>query len=390
MLKRRRHHSYGATLLQRIQRYAPQVVLLAVVLMGILGAIAFYLALRPCVIAIEPGQVAHFEVTKTIFSEAMDDAEEQAVRREQQKLTLLTLESGGLAALVVDPGGERCLDLRLVELKRTGQIFLKNGDVTHNYGPSVGYFDFNLMAFANGLDQAGDAEVHYSHHRRRSARPAHTFAAPTMGWCRVSVGGLSAIEWIDRVPPSMPSLDGERHVQMQDMAMTYAFDTSRGIWESGELEFFAGVETPTGRIRHRVEVRLELKDIERLEAATLAEARRSVLALTSLQEHLAAGRYAGVDRVLGAAAGFPCASGELWQSRRNDLASAAQPGDFLVQAGSVRSSAAANGSGFALADHWRWLPALLPAGWHTVTLPVPSLPKTRLSWPILVAPLPRQ
>ena len=40
---------------------------------------------------------------------------------------------------------------------------------------------------------------------------------------------LPAIEWVDRAPPEMMSIDGERYVQMQDIVMRYGFDTGCGF-----------------------------------------------------------------------------------------------------------------------------------------------------------------
>ena len=54
-------------LFQTIQRYAPWVVLGVVALMGVIGIVAFYLALRPCVVEVKPGQIVRYEVSKEDF-----------------------------------------------------------------------------------------------------------------------------------------------------------------------------------------------------------------------------------------------------------------------------------------------------------------------------------
>ena len=322
-------------LFQMVQRYAPQVVLGAVMLMGLTGIVAFYLALRPCVVHIEPGHVIRYEVTKKIFSDTTED-EERLLREETSSVVFVMLSSDGLTAMIVGPPGDRRPDVRYVEMKRTGQVLLRSDEVTHNYGPSVGYFDFNLMSLPPGLDQAWDAEMHYSYPppNKRShnthIRRTHNGTVPTFRW------RYPAIEWVDKSPPDMLSRDGERYVQMQDIVMRYGFDTGRGIWEFARLNFRAGVETPDGLVRHRVEVSLRLIDVDTLRPETLRESRLALAQLHTIQRLMAERKYDVAQDLIREEVWSPVAEiRTVFERWRSDAQAVIQPGDYLIQVGTV-------------------------------------------------------
>ena len=159
-----------------IQRYAPQVVLGCVVLMGVVGVIFFYLALRPCIVDIAPGKVIRYELVKQIFADGDDDQEDVLLREQRSEIALIMLAADGTAALLVDSGAHRRSEVQYVEVKRTGQVLLRHEDVTHSYGPAVGYFDFNLMSLPPGLDQARMRKFTIAIHRQISAAQ-HPYSA---------------------------------------------------------------------------------------------------------------------------------------------------------------------------------------------------------------------
>ena len=323
-------------LFQTIQRYAPWVVLGVVALMGVIGIVAFYLALRPCVVEVKPGQIVRYEVSKKIFADASEGDEEALLREERSTVSLIMLSADGLSAMLVAPPGARRPDLRFVELKRTGQVLLRSGETSLSHGPKVGYFDFNLMSLPPGLDQAWDAEVHYgyppSSKRSHSThiRRTHNGSIPRFSW------RLPAIEWVDQTPPELVAVDGQRYVQMQDLVMTYGFDTSRGLWDSARLRFRAGVETPEGLLRHRVEVSLKLREVELLTGEQLREARQAVNRIDRIQSLMASGNVTEArSRIADESRSRIPEITHLLERWRADANAQAGPGDFLIQVATI-------------------------------------------------------
>lgn len=264
-----------------IQRRAPQVVLALVVVMGLLGVAAFYFALRPCVLELQAGRIVHYRLTTTILPE--DRLDQRVLREEIQDVRLIQLGADGEGALLVQPHWARRGELRPVSMRRAGQVLLRDGDLTLDYGPAVGYFDFNLLRLPPGLDQAWDAEVRYGYpppdkraHNVRIRR-THNGSRPRFRW------QLPAIEWVDRAPPGMGMADGQRYVQMQDVTVTYRFDTQRGIWQDAQMQFSAGVETAEGYVRHRIAIELVMLTVEGVASAEQGDLRSAVSQLQQVQ-----------------------------------------------------------------------------------------------------------
>ncbi|TVR42938.1 MAG: hypothetical protein EA402_10825 [Planctomycetota bacterium] len=278
------HGAMPLDLINRCQRHAPLVVLLLVVVMGLVGVAAFFIALRPCVLDLPAGTIARYSLVTEVWPD--EPGAPLPLRQQRHEITLFVYGRDGRAVLLTQSGGLRRGELRPARLRRDGRVHLLAGEegdeLQHDHGPAIGYFDFNLLVLPPGLDQAWDAEFIYAYpppEKRRQVvrvRRTHNGARPRFSYA------LPAVEWVDAQPRSLRGED-ERYVQMRDIQVNYRFDTRRGLWHDADISFLAGVEIADGYLRHRLRLRLVLEDVQTLAATELAAMHEDIQRLRRLQ-----------------------------------------------------------------------------------------------------------
>lgn len=328
-----------------LQRYAPQVVMGAVLAVGLAGVVAFYLALRPCVVEHQPGTRLSYMLRSTMQPLAVMDADVsvQVSRHVQHRVHLYFLGLDGDAALLVEYDGPRRPSLYRVVVQRDGRVRLHDGTQLHDYGPTIGYFDFNLLALPPGLDQYWHAPLRYAYPppEQRALTPhvqrTQNGARPRFRWRHPS------IEWVDRRPGGTSA---QRYVQIRDIDVRYRFDSRAGVWSDGHMRFIAGVETEEapGYQQEQVDVRLELLDLRSGGESQRARLQGQVRALHAVEAMVAEGDQPGVLELLAQlrtlSDGDPLLDA-LLQRWYEDLTVSAQPGAHAVQVATVSGQTAA-------------------------------------------------
>lgn len=317
-----------------------------VLAVGLAGVVAFYVALRPCVVEHQPGARLSYVLRSELQSVSHGDEGEGLLpqsRFTHYRIHLYMLGLDGEAALLVEYDGPRRPSLYQVMVSRDGRVRLHDGTRLHDYGPTVGYFDFNLLTLPPGLDQYWHAALRYAYpppeHGSLTAHVQRTQngARPRFRW------QYPAIEWIDR-HPEMPS--EQRYVQMRDLDVRYRFDTRSGVWSDARIRFIAGVEVDNdpGYRHERVELQLDLLDVRSGNEQQRHRLQAQVRALQAVEAMLVQGDRQGVMQRLrelrGIAQGDPFLDALLhhWYE---DVTASPQAQSHAVQVATVRSRGAA-------------------------------------------------
>jgi hypothetical protein len=257
-----------------LKRWAPSLAMVAVILVALVGGVAFLLAMRPCVLELPPGRMATYrlvhefrawpepEPIETIINGEThrEPAPDPVLRRDERTLWLIGTGADGDAALLVSGAAEaQRPELVRVHLANDGTVRRRHPqEGLLDEGPTIDFFDFNLLPLPEGLEQRWDTSLPYAYPpagqrvQRVSVRRTHNGSTPRFHL------KMPTIEWVDRRPGT--ELE-ERYVQIKDLSARYRFDTGRGLVERADLTFITGAETIDGLQRYRVRISLELLDV---------------------------------------------------------------------------------------------------------------------------------
>lgn len=286
-----------------LKKQASVALSISVLFVFVLGVLAFALALRPCHLAFQPGQVISYKLTST-SSELMANGKPGAAHTEVRGIDLVCTGGDNEMALIcaAADGSARNDQVTLLEFSPDGASFkLDAAARPSDSGAAIGFFDFNLLPLPEGSEQPREVTVNYA-----VLPPGRN---PVQGRVRRTKSGTkpvfqlklqSSVEWL--------SADNRYH-QIRDLVSTYRFNTAKGVVDDATIKLVAGVERDDGAHRYLIEMSLKLdgaightdEDPRRLREAVLASA--DAQELLRSDDH---GRSAAVaERLRTAAIGLP-------------------------------------------------------------------------------------
>ena len=228
------------------RRRLPAIVLIGFVLIFALGIAAFLLALRPCRLAIEPGDEVIYDLTCTV-ADLRQDGSPGIPRSERLRLILVGTGDGEVCQEILAPDGTR-RDLALLSISAAGSARLLDQDLRPQpFGRAVGFFDLNLLPLPDGTDQAWKTPLSWAAlpaaqgHLRAAIRRTRSGAAPEF---RLTVDG--SIEW---VAEGSDRQGGNRYRQIRDLVCEYRFNTVSGLYERAALRLTWSAEPADGETR---------------------------------------------------------------------------------------------------------------------------------------------
>lgn len=285
-----------------LKRRAPVLALAAVVVVAVVGVIAFFLAMRPCLLDLPPGMIARYSLVteyrawpppEPISMEVDGKTIKKrphwpVLRSDDQQVVLIGLDEGGGAALIGSDKDARRPELHQVHLAPDGIVRRRDGQVLHDTGPTIGFFDFNLLPLPEGLAQHWQTSLLYAYppvsKRQQTARVRRTHNGVRPRF-RMKI---PTVEWVDAAPPGAGPEFNERYVQIKDLEAAYQFDTTRGLVDDARITFVAGAETEGSYARYQVTMRLTLDQLQRAEDS-IADLNASVNRIVQAQEAVSSG-----------------------------------------------------------------------------------------------------
>ncbi|MBA2480016.1 MAG: hypothetical protein H0V44_05085 [Planctomycetes bacterium] len=237
-----------------------------------IGILAFIIALRPCRLAFEPGQVVSYRLTSTTC-EILQDGRRGPARAEERLISLVCTGPDNEVALIsTTPGSGRRDRVSLLDFSPEGTAYkLDTAARPSDVGVAIGFFDFNLMPLPAGSEQPKDVSITYA-----ALPPGRN---PVQGKVRRTKSGTkpvfqlklrSSVEWL---------VDNHYH-QVRNLVSTYRFNTAKGVVDQATIKLIAGIEREDRDHHFEVEMALELdgpirrsdEDPRRLRDAVLASA----------------------------------------------------------------------------------------------------------------------
>ncbi len=265
----------------RMKKHAAVLVVIGALAVAALGITAFFLALRPCRMRIDPGEQATFHLRSEIAELAADGSEGPAQVSEQD-LDLFGIGIGAdNDAMLLSPSGGRdevtLMNLTAAGTARTLDAALRPSEV----GKALGYFDFNLLPLPPGVDQSWSIDLVYAclppskrcvqgkvKRTRSGANPEFQLKLPT------------SVEWISAE---------NRYIQLRDLVCSYRYNTGKAVVDQAELRCTLGLEREDGRHRYHVRVELALTALAKT-SDDPHEIRDLALAACELQSAISRGR----------------------------------------------------------------------------------------------------
>ena len=254
---------------------------LGLVLVCLTTSLFFIVALSPCRLRLQPGQVIAYEL---ITRRQPVDATGVAIGAPDQwreEVHLLCIAEDNEAALVTPGGPGRSDEVTLLRFDDNGGA--RRVDPARRPLPSgkaIGPFDFNLLPLPEGLDQSWRAPVIY-------AVPPPGKQEVVARVRRIANGirprfelRLPNIEWLD-------DRRSDRYVQIRDLVCRYTYDSSRSIVDEADMQLTLGLETTSDEPQyHRYTIELRAQVVEEGEAdAPATVALRDLALATSRLQH---------------------------------------------------------------------------------------------------------
>ncbi|MBA3710444.1 MAG: hypothetical protein H0W83_16695 [Planctomycetes bacterium] len=236
-----------------------------------IGILAFVIALRPCRLSFDPGQVVSYKL-RTTSTELLAENAKGMSRVEERQLSLVCTGPDNEIALISSaPGGSRRDKVTMLEFSPEGSALrLDSAARPGDLGVAIGFFDFNLLPLPAGSEQPKDVSITYA------VLPSGR--NPVQGKVRRTKSGTTP-EFQLKLPTSVEWLEGNHYLQIRDLTSLYRFNTAKGVIDQATIKLIAGVEREDGEHRYAIEIVLKLDDIrqsgeepKRLRDAVLASA----------------------------------------------------------------------------------------------------------------------
>jgi len=267
----------------------------AVVLILLVGVWLWFVSLRPCRIALKPGQLVSYRLTSEWSPIGADDIPGEPTLATQD-IDLICIGGDNEVALVNPGVGEARDEITLLDFAANGSA--RRFDPTsqvHDDGKALGFFDFNLLPLPPGSEQSWNVSLIYAAlppDRRQvqgKVRRLTNGSSPTF---RLT---LPPIDWINQ---------DRRWQQIKGLKCEYRFNTAKGVVESATIVCQAGIERPDGYLRFHVRTDLTLLGMTAGKDDALA-LRDLALATAEAQDALAARRVERLEGALGRLANNP-------------------------------------------------------------------------------------
>jgi len=212
------------------------------------GTYGFLISMRPCRLQLDPGTVVDYRLSTTYVE--LHPSGESAPREISAAITLVCIGEGNEVALV-EPGASD--GVSLLAFQSDGTARLVGDDGLSDVGKALGFFDFNLLPLPAGLEQSWKVSLVYAalppgrrqvlgqvRRTANAARPEFELRLPT-------------VEWVN---------DQDRYVQVRNLVCRYRFDPDRGIVDRARVRCETGTEEAGGSRHYRIEVALDLIDVQ--------------------------------------------------------------------------------------------------------------------------------
>jgi hypothetical protein len=260
-----------ATRLKRMATVAATVVACMVFAFGIA---IFAIALRPCRIAIAPGEIVAYRLDTTIC-EILPDGHKGTPATTSERLLLIGTGSENECVLVApaDGGGAAATLLRY---RPDGAACALDVDGRPLPGSrAVGFFDFDLLPIPVNGDN--DTAIDYARvpadHNPVSGKVRRTKSGPRP---QFQFKVQKSIEWVDQ----------NRYQQITDLVANYTFNAGWGLVQSADITLTAGIEREVPA-RYAVELKLDADGKPHWRSSAVARLRALALAQCAAQDALA-------------------------------------------------------------------------------------------------------
>lgn len=232
----------------RWKRSAAFACVAVAVALAAAGTYGFLISMRPCRLQLDPGTVVDYRLSTTYVE--LHESGESAPREVSAAITLVCIGQGNEVALV-EPGARDGVSLLTFQSDGTARLVGDEG--LSDVGKALGFFDFNLLPLPAGLEQSWKVSLVYAalppgrrqvlgqvRRTANAARPEFELRLPT-------------VEWVN---------DQDRYVQVRNLVCKYRFDPGRGVVDRARVRCETGLELAGGSRRYRIEVALDLIDVQ--------------------------------------------------------------------------------------------------------------------------------
>lgn len=232
----------------RWKRSAAFACVAVAVALAAAGTYGFLISMRPCRLQLDPGTVVDYRLSTTYVE--LHESGESAPREVSASITLVCIGQGNEVALV-EPGARDGVSLLTFQSDGTARLVGDEG--LSDVGKALGFFDFNLLPLPAGLEQSWKVSLVYAalppgrrqvlgqvRRTANAARPEFELRLPT-------------VEWVN---------DQDRYVQVRNLVCKYRFDPGRGVVDRARVRCETGIELAGGSRRYRIEVALDLIDVQ--------------------------------------------------------------------------------------------------------------------------------
>lgn len=285
----------------------------AVVLILLVGVWLWFVSLRPCRIALKPGQLVSYRLSTEWSPIGADDVAGEPTL-DSQDIDLICIGGDNEVALVNPGVGGARDEITLLDFAGNGSV--RRFDPTsqvHDDGKALGFFDFNLLPLPPGSEQSWNVSLIYAAlppDRRQVQGKVRRLTNGSRPTFRLT---LPPIDWINQ---------DRRWQQIKGLKCEYRFNTAKGVVESATIVCQAGIERPDGYLRFNVRTDLILVGMTAGKDDALA-LRDLALATAEAQDALAARRAERLEGALGRLARNPATHERLRALAgrlRNDVA----------------------------------------------------------------------